>query len=87
MDIFKERIAKIADQHSFFKLCLLKIFYNLASSKFQIFIVCIIFFCLRMIDQNAFLIACGIYSGANVMEGLSGVINQRSNNNRSISDH
>jgi hypothetical protein len=87
MDIFKERIAKLADQHSFFKLCLLKIFYNLASSKFQIFIVCIVFFCLHMIDQNAFLIACGIYSGANVMEGLSGVINQRQNYNNSIDHH
>lgn len=70
MDLFQKRLAILLNHVKFWKLSLYKTMWNFTSSKFQVFIVLIIFFALDMVDQTTFLVGCGIYAGARVLEGI-----------------
>lgn len=70
MDLFQKRLLIILNHVKFWKLSLYKTIWNFTSSKFQVFIVLIIFFALGMVDQTTFLVGCGIYAGARVLEGI-----------------
>jgi type III secretory pathway component EscU len=81
MDIFTKKLEKLIQSVKFWKLSLYKTMWNFTSSKFQVFIVLIIFFAFGMVDQTTFLVGCGIYAGARVLEGIKVGKNKNDNNN------
>jgi len=71
MDIFYGRIKEVLKGAGFWKTWLYSFLWNLQSKKFQAFIVAIIFFYFRYIDQGTFLIVIGIYVGSNIVEKIN----------------
>ncbi len=69
---FEKRINELLKVASFCKILIYKSLWNFISRKTGVFIAGIIFLYSDKIDQNIFLIICGLYVGANIYDKIQG---------------
>ena len=69
---FDTRLDKIIENAGFWKLFFIRFLWNFRSTRFVVFVLATIFFCLGMIDSWVWLTACGIYVGMKTIEKFGG---------------
>ena len=69
--MFTDKMKSILENAGFWKTWLYSVMWNLQSRKFQAFVISSVFFYLRIIDQNTYLIILGIYMGSNIVDKVA----------------